>query len=333
MITRPRPRTTLPGLCVLMTCCLTALLLACRPDVAGNPEERSLTIFHAGSLTVPMKDVVAAFRLTYPNVKVLMEAAGSRECARKISELGRGCDVFASADYTVINTLLVPEFAPWCIKFAGNEMVIAYTKTSRRGGEINRENWPAILLDEQVDYGRSEPDSDPCGYRTVLTIKLAEAYYEREGLAAALLAKNRRNIRPKETDLLALLETHNIDYVFIYRSVAVQHGLEILTLPGEINLQDPALAEHYRTVTVDISGKNPGETVTKAGEPMVYGVTIPNNAPDPEMALAFVSFLLDPRKGMPILERHGQPSLVTSPSATYAHLPEALKRFAREERP
>ena len=306
-------------------------LFSCRNEAWRAREKETLVIFHAGSLTVPISDVAAAFQAERPGVEILTEAAGSRECARKISELGRACDVFASADYTVINTLLVPDFAEWCIKFAGNEMVIAYTEGSRRSGEITVENWPDILLDESVAFGRSEPDSDPCGYRSVLTVRLAESYYGREGLADALLAKDHRHIRPKETDLLALLETHTIDYIFIYRSVAVQHGLEFLPLPPEINLQDPALTEHYRSATVEISGKNPGETVLKTGEPMVYGVTIPANAPNPDLALAFVSFLLDEGKGMAILEKHGQPSLVPSPTSTYAHVPESLRRFARPE--
>lgn len=47
-----------------------------------------------------------------------MEAAGSRDCARKIRDLKRPCDVLASADYLVIEQLLVPDYADWNICFA-----------------------------------------------------------------------------------------------------------------------------------------------------------------------------------------------------------------------
>ncbi|MCK7537787.1 MAG: hypothetical protein MZV63_45960 [Marinilabiliales bacterium] len=43
----------------------------------------------------------------------------------------------ASADYFVINQLLIPEYADWSIRFATNEIVIAYTEKSAYSGEID----------------------------------------------------------------------------------------------------------------------------------------------------------------------------------------------------
>lgn len=289
---------------------------------------RELVVFHAGSLSVPFRQIADQFAAENPGVRVLLEAAGSRNCARKISDLGRRCDVMASADYTVIEELLIPDHADWNIRFATNEMAIVYADISRRSDEINAENWYEILLDPQVAFGRSDPDADPCGYRTVLTVKLAEGFYGAEGLADRLLAKDLRFIRPKETDLLPLLETHAIDYLFLYRSVADQHGLNALLLPDEINLKAPAFADLYARATVEVSGKKPGETIIKAGAPMVYGVTIPNNPPSPELAVAFVRFLLDPFKGMAVMERNGQPPIVPATTDSYERLPEALQQYA-----
>jgi molybdate/tungstate transport system substrate-binding protein len=294
-------------------------------DISGE-----LMVFHAGSLAVPFREVARAFNREYPGVRVLLEAAGSRASARKISDLNREADVFGSADHTVIDTLLIPEHARWNIRFAANEMVIAYTEHSRRAGEISGENWYHILLDKSVAYGRSDPNTDPCGYRTVLSSRLAEIHYTEPGLARRLLEKDQRHIRPKETDLLALLEVGEIDYFFIYRSVARQHGLKWVTLPDAINLKSPDMTDRYKRVTVEISGKTPGSVITKPGAPMVYGVTIPNNARNPKAALAFVTFLLEQDKGMAILERNGQPSLVPALSDTYENIPDSLKRFAKQ---
>ncbi len=304
----------------------TVLLLMLVILTACSGGEEKLIIFHAGSLSVPMQQLKAAFLEEHPGLEIQSEAAGSRSCARKISDLGRDCDVFASADYTVIDQLLIPDFASWNISFASNEMALAYTSDSRYFDEIGSGNWYEILGKDDVAYGRSEPDSDPCGYRTVLCLHLAERYYALP-MAKGLLAKDVNLIRPKETDLLGMLESGVLDYVFIYKSVALQHGLQILELPEEINLGSPELADIYALAGVEISGKTPGSTIKKRGEPMVYGLTIPRGAPNRGKALEFVHFMLS-EKGQAIMEDCGQSSLIASPSSTFKHIPESLREFA-----
>jgi len=309
---------------------LVSGLLGCSPAPEDGARTLSgdLIIFHAGSLSVPFKQIGEAFSKEHPGVRIMREVAGSRTCARKISDLGKRCDVMASADYTVIDTLLIPEHADWNIRFATNEMSIVFHDSSRRSGKITRGNWHKVLLDEDVAFGRSDPNSDPCGYRAVLAIKLAEKHYGTEGLAQKLLNKDLKYIRPKEVDLLALLEAGEIDYIFLYRSVAVQHGLKYILLPDEVNLKSPARVELYRTVSVEVTGKKPGTTITKSGAPIVYGITIPRNAPNREAALAFVRFLLQKDKGMAIMERSGQGSAIPAPCGTFDKLPTVLREFA-----
>jgi len=289
-----------------------------------------LIIFHAGSLTVPFEKIIDGFKKENPGVEVLKEIAGSRECARKISELKKPCDVFASADYLVIDQLLIPTFADWNLKFATNEMTITYSPKSRRAKEINQKNWYEILLDEKVNIGRADPDSDPCGYRTVLSLKLADIYYKKD-LSRKILGKDNEYIRPKEVDLLALLETGELDYIFLYRSVAEQHGLKYLTLPNEINLKSAGLENHYRQVSVELSGKKPGEKIIQAGGSMVYGVTIPKNSPNPELAKKFVQYLMSKNKGLKIMQEMGQPVVVPSKCENYDQLPKELKQFAKKK--
>ena len=294
----------------------------------SDHNSQQLIIFHAGSLAIPFKQICEEFNKNHPDVKIIREAAGSRICARKIADLHRPCDILASADYTVINTLLIPEHADWNIKFASNEMVIAFCNDSRGASRINKDNWAENLLQKNVAFGRSDPNADPCGYRAVLTITLAEKFYNRPGFAVKMLAKDQRYIRPKEVDLLALLETGELDYMFIYRSVAEQHKLKYIVLPDDINLKKTQFHDFYKTASVRIAGKTPRTFVTKFGEPIVYGVTIPKNAPNREFALKFLSFLLEADKGGAILEKNGQASVVPSPTDTFDSLPECLKTFA-----
>jgi molybdate/tungstate transport system substrate-binding protein len=286
---------------------------------------RELVVFHAGSLSVPFRDVSALFEDRNPGVVVKAEAAGSRHCAQKIRDLGRECDVFGSADYKVIDNLLVPEFAEFNIRFATNRMGIAYTPASAAAEEIGTGNWHEVVRRPEVAFGRANPDSDPCGYRTLMVFQLAERHYGLPGLAAELQEKHgTKFIRPKETDLLALLEAGEIDYLFIYRSVAQQHGLDFIELPDEVNLGSAALAEVYAAAEVDVTGREPGEFIRRVGAPIVYSVTIPRNAPDPELAEAYVALLLS-ADGQAIMQRNGQRPIAPPVATASGTIPASLE--------
>ena len=302
------------------------LFNACTPQIKNHNNE--LIIFHAGSLSVPMRQIIKAFNKENLEISILTEAAGSRDCARKITDLKKDCDIMASADYTVIDQLLIPEYASWNIRFASNEMVIAFK--DEKDFSIDSINWTELLLQENIRFGRSEPNADPCGYRTILVARLSEKYYKLPGFANKFLAKDRRFIRPKETDLLALIETNTIDYVFIYRSIAEQHGLKYIQLPEAINLKSNNYANQYASASVELSGKTPGSIIVKKGEPMVYGITIPTNAPNKKMAIKFLDFFLS-SKGMKIMKNNGQPSLVPCFSNSFENIPEALKKYASHQ--
>lgn len=288
----------------------------------------TLRIIHAGSLTYPVQRIVAEYQADHPGVEILTEAWGSKAGARRIIELETPCDLFLSADYMVIEHMLIPEYASWNIKFAANEMAIVFTPKSRYAEKINAGNWFEILLRPDVQIGRSDPNQDPCGVRAVFTSKLAGLYYQDKTLAERLLNKDLRNIRPKETDLIALLESGQVDYIFLYRSVAQQHKLPYLILPDELSLGKPEMEAWYAQVSTQTLGSSPGSTITETGQPMVYGLTIPSKAQNLLLAESFSAFLLDPQKGGKILEELGQPSVVPSSNIYFDLLPESLKPFA-----
>ncbi|MCF8373599.1 MAG: tungstate ABC transporter substrate-binding protein WtpA [Bacteroidales bacterium] len=295
-----------------------------KTKVSGDDISGDLIVFHAGSLSVPFKEMAQAFEKEHPSVNVQLEAAGSVACARKITDLDRECDVFGSADYRVIDEMLIPDYADWNLQFAGNEISIVYNEKSRLADKINSKNWYEILQDDNVAFGRSDPNADPCGYRTVLSMKLAEKLYKIDGLADDVLSKDTKYIRPKEVDLIALLELGAIDYMFIYTSVAVQHTLKYIELPDSINLSNPKLAGWYRQVSTEINGKKPGDKITFYGEPIVYGATILRDAPNPKAALAFVKFMVSPEKGLAIMKKNGQTVIDPPVSGQMEKVPEEL---------
>lgn len=311
---------------------LSSLLSGCAPvqsrkpvaDPALNRLQGTIIIFHAGSLIVPLEQLTRAFKTRHPGVAFETEAAGSLVSARKVSELGRQADLVLVADYTVIDNLLIPTFADWNIQFASNEMVIAFTDRSRYADEITAQNWYEIITRSDVVYGHSDPNADPCGYRTLLVWQLAEEYYRLPGLYSRLREHcPPENIRPKETDLIPLLQSGDMDYAFEYRSVAVQHGLKFVELPDEINLSRAGDADFYRRASVELTGPE-GVTITQEGAPIVYGLTIPENAPRPELAFEFLKFLLGP-EGQEIMKATGHSPLVPAVSEQVDALPAGLR--------
>ncbi len=120
-------------------------------------------------------------------------------------------------------------------------------------------------------------------------------------------------MRQKAIELVAMVESGAMDYAFEYKSVAVQHKLNYVELPKEINLMDPSNAKEYATVSVELAGKEPGKKMTVKGEPIVYGLTIPKTAPNSKGAMDFVKFVLDPKGGLPVFQNMGQD--VVGPSA------------------
>ena len=288
-------------------------------------------IFHAGSLTLPLYKMEKAFEAKYPDVDIVREAAGSRACARKIVDLHRPCDIMFSADDSVIDKFLVPNYADFNIRFASNRMVLCYTDQSRAHEKINAKNWYEILLDRKVIWGHSDPNADPCGYRALMVLQLAEKYYGVKGLYQSLL-KNRplSNVRPKEVELIPLLQSGDMDYAWEYRSLAVQHGLKFLELPAEINLGSTKHNDFYRQAVVEISGKKPGAKIKRVGKAITYGVALLKKAPNRLAAVAFLRYVLDPEEGVKILEMMGQPSIVpawVSSEEMKRHIPSALRKF------
>lgn len=295
----------------MLTLFLLASLLI--NGIASESMDGELIIYHAGSLTVPVDNLKTAFNEIYPEIEVKTQAGGSRAIAREVAELGKPVDILMSADYMVINNLIIPEHADWNAVFAVNSMVIMYTDQSEYADEISEDNWYEVLVREGVQYGHSEPDMDPCGYRSVLLFQLAENYYQKEGLNQALLANiPEKNIRPKSVELIAMLETGALDYAFEYESVALQHqamddSFKFVKLPDAINLSSLKYADDYAKATIELSGAEPGTTITTKGEPIVYSLTMPFNGKNRENAITFLQFLFDEEKGLKILYESGQP--------------------------
>jgi molybdate/tungstate transport system substrate-binding protein len=254
----------------------------------------TLVIFLAASLTKPMQPTLDAFRAR-TGIVIQRESGASLEHVRKITELHRIPDVVLLADADVISQLLVPAHATWYADFARNRMVVAYTDRSRFAKDITPDNWMQVVRRPGVEVGRTDPDLAPVGYRTLLMFQLAERYYGQRALASSLLDHSpQRNMRPNAAELAALLEAGELDYIYDYQSVAESNAFRFIALPDAINLADPAHAANYASASVSVRGTTPGTTAIFTGQPILYGLTVPKDAPHAAAAARFLEYLMSP---------------------------------------
>ena len=267
------------------------LATACGQSSSDQAASRTILAFNAGSLARPLRTALDSFAAR-EQVEVRQESAGSLETARKLTELGNIPDVIALADEEVFSQLLMPSHVSWYARFAHNRMVLAYTDKSRGASEITGDNWWQVVRRPGVETGRSDPQLDPNGYRTLLVLQLAERHYAQPGLAAQLLqAMPARNVRPKEADLVGMLQAGEFDYIWSYESMARNLGLRFVRLPDAIDLSSPADTATYNAASVRVRGKGT-DSVTFRGRPIVYALSIPTAAPHREIAERFVRYLL-----------------------------------------
>jgi molybdate/tungstate transport system substrate-binding protein len=268
---------------------------------AQAAEPTTLTLFAAGTLAVPFREVSALFEKKYPSVTVQAQHGGSVMMAKKITDLHQEADLLAVADYNVIPKYLFgnPANAAWYAGFARNAITFVYTDKSKYANEINSENWYKVLARQGVEIGRSDPDTDPSGYQTVQMLNLAEKYYNAPGLEQNVLANAPlANMRDTETSLISALQLGQIDYLAIYRSDALQHHLKFVDLPAKINLSDPAEAAYYQQ---GIAHTKNGDL---AGNPIVYAITIVNGSKNADAAEKYVALLLGP-EGQAVMKNNG----------------------------
>lgn len=275
--------------------------------------DATLTLFNTPRLAAAFRAVADSFAVREA-VSVRPESVDSVSVAHAMGELGKTPDVIALAA-DAFPRALMPAHTRWYVRFATDRIVLAYRDSSRGAAALDSTNWWSVLQRRGVRTGRVDPSAGPAGYRALLVMRLAEAYYEQPKLAAKLAASSSRNVRPDEAGLVAALDSTALDYIWTYESTARAEALRYLRLPHEIDLGEPADSARYAAAEVavplgqprdtlrrtaadtareterDTVGGASGDTLRIRGAPIVYGISIPNDAPSPRHAERFVRFL------------------------------------------
>lgn len=260
-------------------------------DATSAASGESITVLAAGSLARPMRAALDSFA-ALTGTTYTLESAGSLELARRLTDLGKSADLVALADEDVFPRLLMPATVTWYARFARNRLVLAHGANAKGIPEAEGGGWRAVLQRPEMETGRADPDLDPAGYRTLMLFQLAERHYAEPGLAKRLEASApRRNVRPKSAELVALLQSNELDYAWMYESSARGARLPFVRVPSEIDLGDERLAAAYGAARVRVVGAAPGDTLEMTGAPIHYGLSIPAAAPHAARAGDFVRFL------------------------------------------
>lgn len=311
---------------ILLLAALAAMAAGSTGAHAAEPT--TLSVFAAGTLAVPFKQVDQLFEKKFSDIAVQPQFGGSVKMARQITDLHQDADILAVADYNVIPKYLFggdgkAAYADWYVGFVRNAITFVYTDKSKFANAINADNWYRVLARKGVEIGRSNPDTDPSGYQTVQMLSLAEKYYSSPGLAEKVLANAPlANMRDTETSLISALQLGQIDYLAIYRSDALQHHLKLLNLPAKINLSDPTYASFYaegiaHTKNGDLTGK-----------PIVYAITIVATSTKKAVAEKYVAFLLGP-EGRKVMSDNGFGTFTPAYAMNPAKMPPALQPLVK----
>jgi molybdate/tungstate transport system substrate-binding protein len=240
--------------------------------------------------------------------RFLGEGKGSLALANEIKGKIRTPDVFISADVSVNKVLQGAangDYVTWWVPFATTEMVIGWSPKSRfaadfEAAKAGRRTWESVLEEPGLRFGRTDPEIDPKGYRTMFLFQFDEQRIGDATLARRILGppSNPSQVFLEE-QLVARLQSGELDAGVFFKVEAIEAKFPYLTLPREINQGDLALAHHYATVSYTTR-----HGTVYRGSPIIYTVTIPRTVRNRPGALAFTQFLLD-EPGQAVLAEQG----------------------------
>ena len=337
--------------------CLLVALAGC------GGKQRQVKLIYAGSLIVPFERLATEFERTHPGVEVLTESHGSIQVLRHVTELGDRFDLAVSADEQLIPPLMYDRvdhetgnpYASWYCTFATNRMVLAISPKSALAGELDSPTWYRRVTQSDVRFGLADPRFDAAGYRALMLLQLAEREYDDPYLFEDMMmgrfttpvtvTRNAAGVdvievpeiletqrggnlvlRGASIQLIALLESGDLDCAFEYESVARQHGLKYVLLPSAIDLGEAGRRADYRRVEVKLDFRRFASVKPVfRGDVIRYAFTIPANAPDSELAGDFAAFLLGD-DGRRILEEDYQPVLTPAVLDDASAAPQEVRR-------
>jgi len=279
------------------------------PTPRGAPVAAStLSIIAAGTLGVPFGSVASLLVNTTPGISAPLASQqyeGSLSVMAAVAQLNEAFDVVASADYHLIPQQLESNWANWEVVFGTSPEALVYDPSVGALAGINTSNWPSKLLASGLPMGIANASTDPNGYNEIFVLEL-QGQQDNGSLSSlydhffttpfgSLAIPNPTTTRVEsESNVASLITSHAIASFITYRSYAVGHGLSFVDLTPAVGLgsTDAAALSAYANASTTIAPSTGSRVVH--GAPVLFSVTVPRNAPNATLGIAFVNALLSP---------------------------------------
>ncbi len=258
-----------PG--VLRAFAVFSLLSACAAPSTSVPQApRALIVFAASSLLDAFNEIKSGFELTHPGVTVLFNFDGSHSLRAQL-EMGAAADVFAPANQKEMDSVIAASLAGSgaASVFATNQLVVI---TPANGGQPANVQSLADLARPGVALVLAAEDVPVGDYARASLANLESQFgpgYKDNVLANVVSSED--NVK----QVVAKVQLGEADAGIVYTTdAAATPGLTSITIPAEYN-------------------------VTAR-----YPIVALSNAPQPELAAEFVTYVLS-ADGQAVLKKWG----------------------------
>ncbi|MBI4446632.1 MAG: substrate-binding domain-containing protein [Acidobacteria bacterium] len=244
------------------------LTLAC-----GCARREQVVLFCPESLTPLLEQATIRFEKNHPGIAVQMQSAPDFDNLALVYEQRAHPHLLLTEDARLIPLFAGQNFHE-AYAFLGDEIVLAFHKDPSADGHVLA-NWYDFLNES---YGILDPRRLPAGYYAHLLWKLAEVHYGFPGFYRRTLERlSPKWIHSEQEALIGQLRAGNLDFAFVYRSLAVQQQLAHLRLPARISLTEDSYDNFYGLVFYHVQPRSLRRFEVK-GAPLRYGVALRDNS-------------------------------------------------------
>jgi len=275
------------------------------PSTMTSSTSSPLILYSADSFVIEATMLETTFTSSTGIMMAPPKSGGSLLLASEIAQ-GNPVSVFISLSHGAVTSAhLGNESSGWAIAFASDQMALAYSNATLQNSAANAvvtacnsalaanstaawNNCFTMLTSGSVKVGTGNPNADPSGYRGWIVLEAAgQAYASNSSLYENRLISNNGNVTAASAaDLIAPLQTGQIQFLWIYKSSATAHKLNYLQLPAQVNLGSAKYSKFYSQFSYQLA------TGVETGGVIRLWITVPTDSTDTTHSLQFVVFVV-----------------------------------------
>ena len=255
-------------------------------DRKTSSDSEDVTVFLAACFSTLMDEISKGVEEDI-NLKIRPEISGSQVVCRKVTEMGRDCDLMMVADHGLFK-MIASSHVSWRIDFAHDEVVLGVGIRAKMVDQAEVD-WVSVLRNDNIRLGRVNENLGPIGYRTLLVWKLKEMSGYPD-LTEQLKGKSEK-VLDHVLHLATLLKAGDLDYGFLYRSTCVEHDIRFIPLDNGINLGTADVDYTSTQVTIKTHKSGKDSVITVKGSPITYSLAIPISANNRKQAIALIRYI------------------------------------------